>query len=202
MMELDSMKMEDTICYNISNSIDQIEDMIKTGEIDAGLLATRLHKIRKAATKMESGLKIRKELMVKAGIEEQYQKRKNKDWIPGGINKVANTDRITKENPNFEFIVKEKGEIIYHNFAHAGAMSIVEKVEDIDETGAMNGQCQHFTFGHILAIWYGFDQLRQVMEGRGVEIMSALKSAVFKSKVVDPAVKQQLLDAINAVRQL
>jgi len=187
------MENKDTICYLITLSIEDVERAIKTGGLDAIGLAKRLHSVREKAQRMENGLKLRKEIMIKAGLEEIYKKKKELKTKPEGINKIMNEpEQQVVEKIDFEVFIKKDGELIYQSKAHAGTICIVEKIDDLDKFGNVDGRTQRFTFGPILAIWFAFDQLKQTMEAKGVEIMAAIKQAMSEKKVISPEAKKTL----------
>jgi hypothetical protein len=196
------MKDEQTICYKVSEAIKEVEKAIATQAFDVGKMAKLLHAIRQDAQHMENGLKLRKSLMVEAGIEEKYQAEKKKAKTPGGINEIYNKEEYTKERKTFDFIVKESetGKVVYQNTSFAGVLSTVEEIKDIDRNGEIDGQTQVFHFGHPLAFWFAFDQLRQSIEARKVEVLSALKEAVLSNKLVDLEVRKQIVNCANQVK--
>jgi len=192
------MENSQTICHKITLSIEDVEKAIKTGNLDVITLAKRLHSIREDAQKMENALKLRKEIMIKAELEEIYKEKKELKAKPEGINKIMNEpEQQIVEKINFEVTIKRDGEVIYQSKAHAGALSIVEKIEDIDEFGTIDGRTQRFHFGPILAIWFAFDQMKQSIEARGVEIMGAIKKAMSEKKVISTEAKKKLQEMAN-----
>lgn len=192
------MKIEETICDKVTRSIEDLETAIKGGHLDAIAFVRRLHEIRGQAQKMETGLKRRKKIMVREGLEDEYQKLKVKESVPNGINKIYDKpEEESKEKLNFEIIMKRDGEIVYQNEAHAGVVCIVEKIEDIDEMGQITGTTQKFTFGNPMMIWFAFDQLKIAIEARRFEILQAIKSAIENKKFTDPEVKRKIIEATN-----
>jgi len=195
------MKNEDTICFKVTRSVEELEIAMKTGKLDALNLVKRLHEIRNQAQKMEEGLKRRKKIMEREGLEVEYQALKKKLSVPEGTNKIYNEgEEKTTEKIEFEFTIKRSGEIIYQNNAYAGVVCVVEKVEDIDEMGNIVGTTQKFTFGNPMMTWFAFDQLKIAIEARGLEIMESIKQAIEKRKFVDPSVKKQIMEATNKIR--
>ncbi len=188
---------ENTICHKVNNSIEEIEQAIKTGKVNLVKLARRLHSIRKDAQRMENGLKNRKKVMIKANLEKMYQESKKKRLKPEGINTISNTEKHTKKKINFEVTIKEQGKLVYKNKVHAGVVCLVEKIRDIDEFGVVDGQTQKFIFGHPLSYWFAFDQLKQGIEAKNVAVMAAIKSAILKRKFVDPEVKKQIINSMR-----
>ncbi len=197
------MQQEKTICHKISKSIEVLEFTINTGSFDVGKMAKLLHSIRQDAQGMENGLKARKKLIIKNNLEEKYQKQKKKNNTPSGINEIEKLEIHTQEKEEFEFTIKriKDNKIVYQNKSHAGVVSIVEEIESIDRFGEMDGRTQKFTFGQPLAYWFAFDQLRQSIEARKVEIVSALKDAIGSNKLMDPKIRQQILDTANQVKK-
>lgn len=193
------MRHEKTICNKVTISIKEIEGAFKTGNIDLIKLAKRLHSVRKDAQKMEAGLKGRKEVMVKAGLEVSYQKSKGNKLT--GINKIANRKEETNKRIDFEVTVKEQGKLVYQNKVHGGVVSLVENIKDIDKFGVIDGQTQKFIFGHPLAYWFAFDQLRQNIEAKGVEITAAIQSGIMQNKFADPEIKRKIIKFANQAKE-
>lgn len=194
------MNQEETICHYIYLSLSQVEKMINTGEVDATSLANRLHRIRSQAQKMENGLKLRKELMVKHGIEDEYQKLKKKRNTPTGINNIAETDeRYIDDSQEYEVTVFNRTEerMLYQNTVKAGVLCFVETISDIDEQGVIDGQTQKLTFGHPLAGWFAFDQLKQYYENRYIEILALVREAVSKKQFGNTKFKKKTLKALK-----
>jgi len=192
------MKQENTICYKVSESIKVIETTVKTGNFNAGKLAKLLHQIRKDAQKMEDGLKARKNVMIKNNLEKEYQKNK-KGVEFDGINEISKIEEISKEKEEFEVTIKriKTNKIVYKNKSHAGVICNVEKLKEMDKFGEIDGTTQVFTFGHTLAFWFAFDQLRQAVEGRKTEIMSAIQKAVNSNELIDPEVRANIIKLAN-----
>jgi len=196
------MKNEETICYKISRSIEDLGKAMKTGNLDALALVKRLHEMREQAQRMEEGLKLRKNMMIEAGLEEQYQSKKKKETTPQGVNKIAmEKEEFTEEKINIEVIIKRDGEIIYQNKAHAGVLCLVERVKDIDRYGQINGQTQKFTFGQPMMYWFAFDQLKQGIEARALEIMQSIRNAIAKNQFADPEVKRKIMEHTNKMEE-
>lgn len=197
------MQDQKTICYKVSEAVKELENAVATNSLNVGRLAKLLHAIRQDAQTMENGLKLRKTMMTKAGIEEKYQEAKGKANTPGGINKIYNREEYTKEKAQFEFTVKDQktGEIVYQNASHGGVLATVERIEDIDKDGHIDGQAQVFQFGHTLAYWFAYDQLRQAIEARKVQIISAIKEAVLSNKLTDPKVREQIVGFANQIER-
>lgn len=192
------MKDEQTICYKVTRSIETLEKAVKTHKLDVSTLAHNLHKIREQAQLMEDGLKRRKKIMIREGFEEEYQSLKTKSKITEGINQIKNEDEErVSEKTKFEFTIKKEGEVIYQNTSYAGVVCIVEKVEDIDENGQIDGQTQKFMFGNPLTIWFAFDQLKIAVEAKSLEIMQAIKQAIEAKKFIDPKVRSKIINFTN-----
>jgi hypothetical protein len=192
------MKDEKTICYKITRSITALEKAIKTGKLDVITLVRRLHTIRQQAQNMENGLKNRKKIMVREGFEEEYQLSKAKAKIPDGINTIYETDEERLDyKALFEITIKQDEKIVYQTSAHAGVVCIVEKIDDINEEGQIDGQTQKLMFGQPLAFWFAFDQLKIAVEAKGLEIMQSIKQAIEDKKFVNPDVKRKIIEAIN-----
>jgi hypothetical protein len=195
------MKDENTICHKVTRSIEDMEKAMQTGNLDGLALVKRLHEIREQAQKMENGLRRRQKLMISKGIEEEYQQLKSKESKPTGINKIWDKrEEQTPEKINFEVIIKRDGELIYQHEAHAGVISTVEKIENIDDMGQITGQTQKFVFGNPMVFWFAFDQLKTSIEARGMEILLSIQSAVKANKFADPEVKRKLMEATNKMK--
>lgn len=195
-MSLQSDK--DTICYKVEKSIELVKSSLKTQTLDIYSIIKFLDLIRKDAQRMENALKLRKEVMIKHSIEDEYQSLKGERNKQTGINDVPIGTKFTKDIPEFEVTVKDgKGEIIYQNKSLAGVFCFVEQVEDIDEQGMINGKTQQFAFGHDLAIYYAFDQLKQGIQVQMIRIALGLKNAIENKMFIDPEKKQSLLDRMN-----
>ncbi len=198
------MKSEATVCYKVSKCLDLLEEGVKTMELDAGTLAELLHGIRRDAQAMENGLKARKRLMSEVGLEKRYQSEKGvlRDKEDGqGINTIKNVDTRTKESMRWEVTIKQNGEVIYQHESGGGVMSFVESISDIDNDGHIEGVCQHYMFGHELSVFFAFDQLRQAMEGRWVQILLKIKEVLGNNKNADPTVKRKILDTVNSMNR-
>ena len=186
-----------TLCSKVDKLIRALEQTAKTGELDVPGFANELHRIRKDAQRMESGLKRRKKIMIERNLEVEYQKQKTQDLTPQGINNLRNNDTIQFGQLKFEVTIKNGQEIIYQNLVGAGVMCAVERIDDMDEMGNLDGQTQVFVFGRPMAYWYAFDQLRQGMEAKNMEVMNDLVIALRNNKLVDPEVRKEIARAIN-----
>jgi len=186
------MQYEKTICYGVAKSLELLEEAMNTNTLDAGRLAKLLHGIRSQAQVMENGLKLRKEMMIANGLEAEYQKKKGKQYTPTGINKIASSDEIRADKEaQFRVTIEKDGEILYQNNSKGGVLCTVEKVTDIDSDGVMEGQTQKFMYGHTMAWWFAFDQLRISIEGKKFELLAALKGHL------GPAMRKKLLNALQ-----
>lgn len=193
---------EDTICYKISRSIDELSEALATGDLNIILHTRRLHEIRDSAQKMENALKLRRSVLKEHGLEEVHQALKGERAVPPGLNKIANKEeQQTTDDTTFEFTIKQKEEIIYQNTVKAGVLWVVEEITDIDADGMIDGRAQNFIFGNKIGIWYAFDQLRQAMEAKKFEIMAAFKSAIERKDFVNPHVKAQIIRATNLIKK-
>jgi len=197
------MKQENTICHKITQSIDDIEEAVKTGHLDIIGLSKRLHEMRESAQSMENGLKLRKQVMsTVSGLEEEYQKLKQDNSKSEGINNISGKEeKHYNERIKFEFIIKQEGKLIYQQEAYAGVVCIVEKIEDIDRFGEISGKTQKFTFGHDLSVWFAFDQLAQAIEARKVAIAIAIKEAIENNRFADPETKKKIIDNANLIKK-
>lgn len=189
---------KDTICYKVDKSIDIVKTSLKTQTLDAYTLVENLDNIRKDAMRMERAIKLRKEVMLKHNLEDEYQTLKGKRNAQTGINTVPVGFKQTEDIPEFEVIIKDKeGKTIYQNHTLSGVVSFVERIEDIDEQGMIDGTTQQFAFGHDIAVWYAFDQLRQGIETQMVRIALALRNSIQNKSFSDPQKKKAILDRIN-----
>lgn len=192
---------EETICFKINRALEEVELAINTRSFSPQKVARLLHEMRVDAQDMEDGLRLRKKIMTDAGLEQDYQTAKGKQLDPlsnGGVNKVVDKDQSERRGKQtMEFIVKEDGDIVYQQIAHAGVINIVEEIEDIDEQGIINGRTQSMFFGHPMAFWFSMDQLNQALEGKRLEVQTAFKEAIRSKIFADPKLKQRMLDAIG-----
>jgi hypothetical protein len=192
-----AVQYEKTVCYDINRLIEQVEQMEKDGTVDTLLMMKRLHDARLKAQRMENGLHARKEAMTVAGIEDKYQVDVKKKSTPDQLNNIAGLEYEGTLPPHlrpvFEFIIKEKGKVIYHyHGAKAGVLCVAERMDEIDPEGAVTGLSQKFTFGHPLAVWFAFDQLNQAIEAKKFEIGQAIKEAVMNNPLTPDHVKKYL----------
>jgi len=189
--------MNKTICYKVNRAIELLELAIKTSDLDISLMGNILHDIRKDAQTMENGLKQRKQAMIEASVEEKYQKSKNK--TTKGINKIKYVEKQTKKKADYEIIIKEKNKIIYQQNIFAGVFSFVEELKNIDENGNLDGTTQRLVFGHPLAYWFAFDQLRQNIEAKKIDVTIALKNAVMQNKFIKPEIREKIIQFANQI---
>ena len=194
------MKAEDTICWKINRIVDDLTESLATGKLDIVNAVARLHEVRQSAGKMELALKNRKDLMVIHGIEEKYQADKGNDK-PTGINHISDLDEKTYKNPEFEFIFKRDGEVVYQNKVYSAVFCVVEKITDISPEGVIDGVTQKLTFGRPLEVWYAMDQLNQGVEDMRVEILADMQKAIEDNKFADPEVKRRIIEANRRVNQ-
>jgi len=173
------MNFKDTICYKVDKSIEEIEQALKTRNIDLQALALRLNEIRHDAQAMENAIKRRKKVMATvAGLEEEYKGFKARDnKSKAEINPHEYIDE--RREPGsilFEIVLKDKlkGEIIYKGDTFAGVLNIVERIDDIDKDAVISGQTQNYVWGHEYSAMYAYDQLRQSYEGKAIRAASML----------------------------
>lgn len=189
---------KDTICYKVDVCIDLSKQSMETQTLDIYSLITNLGLIKKDAQRMENALKLRKQLMEKHGIEEEYKQLKGEKNKTVGINKMPDHLEVTEKTVNYHVTVKDTdGNVIYDRGSFAGVFSVVENIEDIDELGMINGVTQQFAFGHDIAIWYAFDQLKQGIETQLIRIALGLKNAIENKMFSDPEKKKAMLDRMN-----
>lgn len=188
-----------TICYKVSRCIEALDRLIKTQHLDPIQFAKHLHGIRKDATAMENALKLRKQMMIEAGIEDKYQEAKG-NIKPKGINLIASDEEKQTPKSLFKITLEQDGEIVYQNEGYAGAFSFVEEITDIDEDGAIVGQTQKLIFGQPLAYWFAFDQLKQGVEAKNMEILTAIRGMMRNGKI-DPQLRAKALSAMKIVNK-
>lgn len=189
---------ENTICYKIERIEDLFEAVAKKGEaLDIQEVLKQLRAIRKSATRMENGLKLRKKIMEEHKLEEQYQKEKGDEYKPTGINTVRGSERLEKRRIKFKITVEEQGKIVYQNETFGAVVSVVERIEDMDNFGVIDGKAQTFLAGHPLTIFFAFDQLRQAFREKEIDIMTSIRQAVLSNKFSDPRVRKQIVDAMG-----
>jgi hypothetical protein len=185
---------DQTICHRVNQCIKSVEESIKTGRLNVSLLSENLHEIRKSATDMENALKMRKQIMAKAQLEDVYQTAKGKRNATTGINNIPDDGTpMNNEFPDYEVIVKNGDKILYQNKGHAGIVGFVEKLDDMDEAGNITGLTHNFFFGRTIGYWYAFDQMRIAIESRGLQIVAGIREMARDSKLVDPEIKKKIL---------
>ena len=171
------MNQDNTICHKVDQILDLITDGMRTHIMDAPEMARLLHEIRVSATNMEQGLKQRKKIMVENKLEKDYQESKGKFSMPqSGINKIIDITEKSGEVEEMEVRIMRKGEVVYENKVKAGVFSFVENITSIDQDGSVDGTTQKLSFGHPLAIFFAFDQLRQAIEHHIMSVVAELKT--------------------------
>jgi hypothetical protein len=192
------MKYQDTICHKVDALQKSLEQSIKDASLDVGLFAKNLAEIRTAATRMENGLKLRKEIMTANNLEADYQVKKGKENTPPGINTVRGTRRNDKTNDlKFKVTVEENGKIVYQTTNRGLVMSVVEKIDDIDEQGVITGQAQTLMIGHELVMFYAFDQLHKHFQREAAPIMAKLMEAVKTKAFANKDIVKKIIEAAN-----
>lgn len=172
--------------------MDIVEQAVKTDNLDVTTLTKYLADIRKQAQNMENGLRDRKEIMVQHGLEKEYKEKKGKRLEESYVREEAH---IGKQE--FEITLKQNGVEQFTRKAHAFVMSIIERVDELDELGNITGQSDNFMAGHPLAIFYGFDQLRQKFEEKNLEFASAIREAAANSRFLKPEYKKKIQEMTN-----
>ncbi len=192
---------DETVCYYVNRMTEQLEQAMKTGDLDVMAMQEGLESIRKGAQNMENGLTLRKKILEDHGLEEEYQKLKAETQKMPGINKIGQrNERKTRaewQKKTYQLTVKQDGKIIYDVESYAGVICTVEEISDMDEQGTMTGTTQKFLFGHDLAIWYGFDQLQQSMQTRKVQMMTAMTAALEGKKIFTDKLRDMIKEATN-----
>lgn len=183
---------KDTICYRVERCIDLLEQAVKTDNLDVATFTKHLAMVRKQAQMMENGLRDRKEIMIANNLEDQYQTQKGEKKANTYIRNEAHVGK-----QEFEITLKQNGVEQFTRKAYAFVMSIVERVDELDEVGNITGESDTFMAGHPLAVFYGFDQLRQKMDEKQLEFSSAIRDAALSSKFLKPEYKKQLQEMTN-----
>lgn len=182
------MKYEDTICSKVSWCQQELQQALKTKNLNMEKFAKMLQEIQSDAIHMETALKVNKQLREKHNIDPEYRQMINEKEKPTGVNNFEKIDEKTPDKPKFELVLKdEKGDIVYQNTLYGFIMCAVEKLEDIDKDGIIDGTVQTLAVGHDIAILYAFDQLRQKFAGKFMEIASKMQimhdKGLFKDKL-------------------
>lgn len=192
-------KYQDTICYKVDELQESLTEAIKTGEFDIKLFADNLSEIRSLATKMENGLKLRKEVMTAHNLEAEYQTKKGKANTPPGINTIRGTRHNDKDGEvTMKVTVEENGKIVYQTNNRGFVLSVVERIDDIDEQGVITGQAQTMMVGHELVMFYAFDQLHKHFQREGAPIMAKIVEAVKSKTFADKETRKKILEAVNS----
>lgn len=187
-----------TICHKINKSLEMIAGAVNGESLDILKLTNYLHEIRKDASRMEEGLKSRKKIMLQADpeLERKHKAEMGSHITTAEINKLVELDEKRQsldgeKHPTYTVQIVEDatGETLYKGKARAGLVSFVEKLEGFDKSGSLNGQTQHFMFGHSLGQWFAFDQMLKKAEHVKMEWLAAMKSGVLQSDVVSEKVK-------------
>lgn len=186
------MNQTKTICYQIERSFDILKTAVETGDLDTPTLSKHLHSIRLSAQKMEEAIKLRKKLMIKHEIEDEYQSSKGVPPTRGTNNIKDDKEERSPETQDFHVTVKHGEEVMYDAIVHAGVISFVETVTGVDEDGFINGSTQKLAFGHNMAIFYALDQLNQGLEDRRMGILTELQAMSKDGKLNEEA--RQLLE--------
>lgn len=78
------------------------------------------------------------------------------------VNKILNNKTaLLGKSPLMEVIIKQDGEIIYHNKGYAGVFNIVQGKVDFDkEEATLEGDSQVFCFGNPVLVAFAYDQIR------------------------------------------
>lgn len=191
----------DTICYKVDTANKELQKGISTGTFDIGMVIQLLVKIRQDAIQMENALKANKVLRLKHNIDPEFREMMKEKTTPPGINKIGavNVNLKGKEaKPEFRVIVKDnKGETIYDNKSFAFVFCSVERIEDIDEAGMIDGTVQTLAIGHDIAIYYAFDQLRQKIQSKMADIMIKMGNSVRHGLFANRELKRKFLKMNN-----
>jgi hypothetical protein len=194
---------QDTICYKINKFIDAYEAEIRAGRIgsEANETVKMFHQMRMQAQKMEDGLRLRKEIMVANGLEDNYQKTKGNHKRPEP--KLDNISDIDEPRPvnemRFEVVISDNGKEVFRGSAFGGALCMAQHIEDVDEAGIINGESQVFTWGHAMTWLFALDQLNTRMEDKKLEVIAAMRGYLKNGMLTNPKEKKRLLSLMNGV---
>lgn len=189
------MKYEDTICSKVSWCQQELQQALKTKRINMEKFAKMLLEIQSDAIHMENALKVNKQLREKHNIDPEYRKLLGEKEKPTGVNNFEKVDEKTPDKPQFELTLKDQqGDIVYHNTLYGFIMCAVEKLEDIDKDGVIDGTVQTLAVGNDLAILYAFDQLRQKFAGKFMEVANKLQIMADTGLLKDKFFVKKLLE--------
>ena len=96
------------------------------------------------------------------------------------INKILDKQELQLARPLYEVIIKKDNEVIYQNKAYAGAVSLVEKVTEINKDFEVPGRTQKLMFGHPVIIFFAFDQLRSAFQKKLGQMVDFVKDTYSK----------------------
>lgn len=173
---MSNIPFNETICARVDFIYGELEKDIAGKRFDGIKVLDALKAIRKSANAMENSIKLRKEMMIEAKLEEVYKRKRGEKYDTGvRVNEVS-FDRPQK----ITVIVKQKDKIIYEQEANSGVFSITERIDDINNEGVMSGKAQHFQFGNPFGMFYALDQLNQNMHSSlikfGVSVIKIFQS--------------------------
>jgi len=175
--------MKTTICQKLSTLE---ESFYEHG--DAKTILNLMRDIKRDAQHMEDGLKRRREVMAEAGIEDKYQKTRQR-IKPFVEKQTAFSEGAT---PFYVKVINLKTkEILIDQTVNAGVVCVVNKFDGIDENGALVGRVFPIAFGHELPIFFAWDQLRITISGLVVPVLQKLKIAREMGIIKDPFFEEQ-----------
>lgn len=192
-----SVRDVDTICWKINRIQDMLAETLRTQELEIPDVVKLMNDIQIGAGKLERALKRRKRFMVDHGLEAEYKKNPKYQAPKKDIRNTFSEKEERKDKPSFEVIIKDNGKIRYQQPIIAGVICLVERIEDIDEQGMIDGQTQKLVFGDDLHAYYAFDQLYQAIRPFAARAVVKLKEFMKKSKTIEPDFKKRFLDRLN-----
>ncbi len=96
------------------------------------------------------------------------------------INKIFDKNELQIARPLYEVTIKKDNEIIYQHKAYAGAVSLVEKITEINKDFEVSGRSQKLMFGHPVIIFFAFDQLRNDFQKKLAQMVNFVKDTYSK----------------------
>lgn len=191
---------KETICYKLDQCQDALQGLVRTGEMDVLAVLRQLELIRKDATRMEHSIRTNKALRLKHGIDAEYRKMMNEAESPEGIEKNVPEVREQKAGEvdyHIRVVDNVTKKEVFNGNSHAFILVIVNKIKDIDLAGIIDGEAQVFAVGHDIALWFAFDQWKQRMRSKMVEIEMGFAEAIANHRFGNKEWKEKMLKFLN-----
>jgi len=102
---------------------------------------------------------------------------------------------LKNQTPIFEVLIKQDGEVIYHNKAYALVMNMVQSVTKLNlDTGEMEGDSQVLGVGHPIIQFFALDQLKTKLKKSGLIDKAFVMIAMAIKK---PELRKDMLEIIR-----